>query len=401
MNLLARLSPRTQPNPPTRPGPRIRPLIRLQAGSRRHRILRAAVLTLAVVVAVGFPFNSEPFVNGQMTLMMTYAVAALGLNLLIGYAGQISLGHGAFFAIGAYTVAILIVKAGVPYLLTLPAAGLVTFALGYAFGVPALRLHGLYLALVTLGLTIAVGPVIRRLDGLTNGAQGMSVPQPDVPAWLPLDHDQYLYLLVLAVTAVVFLIGVNLTRGALGRALIAVRGNERAATTMGVDRARLKTRAFAWSAAFAGVAGGLFTFTLGFVAPEAFTLTLSFNFLAAIVVGGLGTVGGALLGAAFIEFVPQYAEGINQALTGVIYGAVLILVMYVVPSGAAGLLRRLWRLVVEVAEPPPATGAAADATATGGTRTGAAAAGAGPVPPTTPRDEGPDPVKEESGWSAT
>jgi branched-chain amino acid transport system permease protein len=124
---------------------------------------------------------------------------------------------------------------------------------------------------------------------------------------------------------------------------------------MGVDPARVKTRVFACSAAFAGVAGALFTFALGFVAPESFTLVLSFNFLAAIVIGGLGTVGGALLGALFIEFVPQYADDVNQALTGVIYGATLIAVMYLLPSGAAGLLRRLRRLLVEVVEAPPGT----------------------------------------------
>jgi branched-chain amino acid transport system permease protein len=330
-------------------------LLTVERGSRRHRWLRGTALAVAVLVAVGLPFDSEPVVNGQLTLVLVYAVAALGLNLLVGYAGQISLGHGAFFAIGAYTAAALIVHAGVPYPLTVPAAALVTFAIGFAFGVPALRLRGPYLALVTLALAVALPPLIKRFEGLTGGVQGMSVPQPAVPGWLPVDPDQYLYLLALGVAAVMFLLGANLTRGGLGRALIAIRDNERAGTTMGVDPARVKTRVFACSAAFAGVAGALFTFALGFVAPESFTLALSFNFLAAIVIGGLGTVGGALLGALFIEFVPQYADDVNQALTGVIYGATLIAVMYLLPSGAAGLLRRLRRLLVEVVEAPPGT----------------------------------------------
>jgi branched-chain amino acid transport system permease protein len=329
-------------------------LLTVERGSRRHRWLRGAALAVAVLVAVGLPFNSEPVVNGQLTLVLIYAVAALGLNLLVGYAGQISLGHGAFFAIGAYTAAALIVHAGVPYLLTVPAAALLTFAIGFAFGVPALRLRGLYLALVTLALAVALPPLIKRFEGLTGGVQGMSVPQPAVPGWLPVDPDQYLYLLVLAVAAGMFLLAANLTRGGLGRALIAIRDNERAATTMGVDPARVKTRVFACSAAYAGVAGALFTFALGFVAPESFTLVLSFNFLAAIVIGGLGTVGGAVLGALFIEFVPQYADDVNQALTGVIYGATLIAVMYLLPGGAAGLLRRLRRRLVEVVEAAPA-----------------------------------------------
>jgi branched-chain amino acid transport system permease protein len=293
--------------------------------------------------------------------VLVYAVAALGLNLLVGYSGQISLGHGAFFAIGAYTAAILIVRADVPYPLTVPAAALLTFALGFAFGVPALRLRGLYLALVTLALAIATPPLIKRFEGLTGGVQGMSVPQPAVPGWLPVDLDQFLYLLVLAVAVPMFALAANLTRGALGRALVSIRDNERAATTMGVDRARVKSRVFACSAAYAGVAGALFTLTLGFVAPESFNLALSFTFLAAIVIGGLGTVGGALFGALFIEFVPQYAEGVNQALTGVIYGATLIAVIYLLPGGIAGLLRSLRRRLVEVVEPPPAGGAPAGA----------------------------------------
>ena len=328
-------------------------LLTVERGSRWHRWLRASALAAAVLVAVGLPFNSEPVVNGQLTLVLIYAVAALGLNLLVGYAGQISLGQGAFFAIGAYTAAALIVHAGLPYPLTVPAAALVSFAIGFAFGVPALRLRGPYLALVTLALAVAVPPLIKRFEGLTGGVQGISVPQPAPPGWLPVDPDQYLYLLALGVAAVMFLLATNLTRGALGRALIAIRDNERAGTTMGVDPARVKTRVFACSAAFAGVAGALFTFALGFVAPESFTLVLSFNFLAAIVIGGLGTVGGAVLGALFIEFVPQYADDVNQALTGVIYGATLIAVMYLLPGGAAGLLQRLWRLLVEVVEAPP------------------------------------------------
>jgi len=329
--------------------------LRVVAGGRRHRLLRAAALAAAGLVAVGLPFDSSTVVNGELTLVLVYAVAALGLNLLVGSCGQISLGHGAFFAIGAYTAAVLVARAHVPYLLTVPAAALVTFALGFAFGVPALRLRGLYLALVTLALSVAVPPLVKRFEGLTGGVQGMSVPQPAVPGWLPVDPDQFLYLLVLAVAAVLCLLAVNLTRGGLGRTLVAIRDDERAATTMGVDLARVKARVFACSAAYAGVAGALFAFAIGFVAPESFTPLLSFSFLAAIVIGGLGTAGGALLGALFIEFVPQYAGDVNQALTGAIYGATLIAVMYLLPGGATGLLRRLGRRVVEVVEAPPPT----------------------------------------------
>ena len=337
------------------------PLLRIDAGSRRWRRLRGLGVVVAVLVAAGIPFNSDPVTNGQLTLVLVYGIAALGLNLLVGYSGQISLGHGAFFAIGAYTAATLIVHAGVPYPLTVPAAALLTFALGFAFGVPALRLRGLYLALVTLALAIATPPLIKRFEGLTGGVQGMSVPQPAVPGWLPVDTDQFLYLLALTVAVPMFALAANLTRGGLGRALVSIRDNERAATTMGVDHARVKSRVFACSAAYAGVAGSLFTLAIGFVAPESFNLALSFAFLAAIVIGGLGTVGGALFGALFIEFVPQYAEDVNQALTGVIYGATLIAVIYLMPGGIAGLLRSVRRRLVAVAEPPPADGEPAGA----------------------------------------
>jgi branched-chain amino acid transport system permease protein len=303
-----------------------------------ERRLRILLLCGVAAVALLVPFLFGPYRVGQFTLVLVYGVAVLGLNLLVGYSGQISLGQGAFFALGAYTAALLIEKAAVPHLLAVPAAGVVCFAAGFLFGVPALRLRGLYLALVTLGLAIAMPQLIKRFDGLTEGTQGMTVEQPAPPGWLPLEDDQFLYLLCLAVAAV---IAWNLVRGQLGRAVKAVRDGEIAATTLGVDLAATKTRVFALCAGYAGVGGALYVFALGFVAPEAFTLTISFAFLAAIVVGGLATISGALLGALFIEFVPVYASDVNEALTGVIYGGVLIAFMWLLPEGAAGLPHRL------------------------------------------------------------
>jgi branched-chain amino acid transport system permease protein len=308
------------------------------------RRVRVAVVCVLAAAALLVPFFFGPYRVGQFTLVLVYAVAVLGLNLLVGYNGQISLGHGAFFALGAYTAALLIEKGDVPYLLTLPAAGALCFAAGWLFGVPALRLRGLYLALVTLGLAIATPQLIKRFDGLTEGTQGLTVEQPSAPGWLGIEDDQYLYLLALAVTAVMFFAAWNLLRGQVGRSIKAVRDGEIAASTMGVNLAATKTRVFALSAAYAGVAGALYVFAIGFVAPEAFTLTVSFAFLAAIVVGGLATISGALFGALFIEFVPVYASDVNDALTGVIYGGVLIAFMWVLPEGAAGLWRRVRRL---------------------------------------------------------
>jgi branched-chain amino acid transport system permease protein len=310
-----------------------------------ERTLRLVGVGALVMLALLVPFLFGPYRVGQFTLVLAYAVAVLGLNLLVGYNGQISLGHGAFFALGAYTAALLIEKAGLPYLLTLPIAGVVAFAVGFLFGVPALRLRGLYLALVTLGLAIALPQLIKRFDGLTEGTQGLTVEQPTSPSWLPLADDQFLYLLTLLVAAVMFVAAWSLMRSQAGRAIKAVRDGEIPASTLGINLASTKTRVFALSAGYAGVAGALYVFAIGFVAPEAFTVTISLAFLAAIVVGGLATIVGAVFGALFIEFVPVYASDVNDALTGVIYGGVLILFMYLLPDGAVGLLRRIGRLV--------------------------------------------------------
>jgi len=261
--------------------------------------------------------------------------------LLLGYGGQISLGHGAFFAIGAYAAAITIDRTGLPALAALPLAALASGLAGALVGLPALRIRGIYLALVTLSVALVVPQLVKRFDELTGGAQGMQVAQPAAPAWLGLEDDQFLHLLCLAVALPLFALAANLVRGGVGRALLAVRENELAAVAMGVDLARYKTVAFALGAAYAGVGGALFTFVNGFVAPESFTLALSFGFLAAVVVGGLGTIAGAVFGALFLEFVPVYASDVNEALGGVIYGAVLIACMYVLPDGIAGLGRRI------------------------------------------------------------
>jgi branched-chain amino acid transport system substrate-binding protein len=295
-----------------------------------------------IALAVAVPFFVSPFRNGELTLAMSYAVAILGLNVLVGYSGQISLGHGAFFAIGAYTAAILIDKHGWPDLLTVPVAGLLAGLAGFLVGLPALRVRGLYLALLTLGLAVAAPPVIKRAAGLTGGSQGLNIAGPKPPAFLDsLASDQFIYLLTLAIVIPLFIVIANLMRTRVGRALIAIRDNEIVAKSMGVNIAAYKTGAFALSAAYAGIGGALYVFTVGFVSPESFTLTLSISFLAAVVVGGLATVIGPVFGALFIVLVPEYAADVSDALAGVIYGAVLIVVMYVERGGIAGFGRRI------------------------------------------------------------
>jgi len=310
---------------------------------RTEQRLRLAAYGLLLLIAVAIPFVLGSYRVGQFTLVLAYSVAVLGLNLLVGYGGLISLGHGAFFALGAYTSAILIEKAGLPHLATVPIAAAVCFAAGFVLGLPALRIRGLYLALVTLAVAIAVPQLIKRFDELTGGTQGLNVAQPTAPGWVPLADDQFLYFLTLVLAVPMFVVAANLVRGRTGRALVAMRESEVAAKAMGVDLARLKTSAFAVSSMYAGVAGSLYVFSIGFVAPESFPLTVSFAFLAAIVVGGLATIGGAIFGALFIEFVPIYASDVSDALAGVIYGAVLIAFMYALHGGVMGVLGGIGR----------------------------------------------------------
>jgi branched-chain amino acid transport system permease protein len=304
--------------------------------------LRAGALAAVAVFALAVPFMFSSYRVGQFTLVLTYAIAVLGLNLLVGYAGQVSLGHGAFFALGAYTAAILITDAGFPHLLAVPVAALIGLAAGLLFGLPTLRLRGIYLALVTLALAVAVPPIIKRLDGLTGGSQGINTAQPDAPGFLGLAQDQYVYLLTLAFAIPMFLLIANLLRSRVGRALLTIRDNETVARSMGVNLTIFKTGAFAVSASYGAAAGALFVFNVGFVSPEAFTLVLSISFLAAVVVGGLATVSGAVLGALFIVLVPEYASDVDQALSGVIYGSVLIAFMWFLPGGGVDLGRRIW-----------------------------------------------------------
>ena len=308
--------------------------------------LRLAALAALAVLAVAVPFMFGSFRVGQFTQVLAYSVAILGLNLLVGYNGQVSLGHGAFFALGAYVAAILIADHGFPHLVTVPIAGAFGFVAGLLVGLPALRVRGLYLALLTLGLAVATPPVIKRLESLTGGAQGMNVAQPEPPSGLGLAGDQWIYLVTLAVVVVLFALVASMLRGRVGRALITIRDDEIVARSMGVNLALYKTQAFAISAAYAAMGGALYVFTVGFVSPESFTVTLSIGFLAAVVVGGLATVSGAVLGALFIVLVPEYAADVDEALAGVIYGTVLIAFMYVERGGLVGIARRIGSAVV-------------------------------------------------------
>ncbi|MET8681910.1 branched-chain amino acid ABC transporter permease [Streptomyces sp. NPDC004647] len=305
--------------------------------ARWVRPLAALVLTTALLAA---PYYFAPFRVFQLTMVLLYAVALAGLNLLVGYGGQISLGHGAFFAVGAYTAAVMLDRFTIDHLATLPVAAAGCFLLGLGFGVPALRLRGLYLALVTLAFAVFLPPLLKRFEHVTGGSMGLTVAKPQPPAWTGLAEDQWLYFLTLAVAAVALLVIRNLLRSRVGRALLAIRENESAAEVMGVKLSFYKTLAFAWSAMFAGVAGCLYTWVIGFVSPDSFSINLSITLLAGLVVGGLASVYGPLLGAAFVMYVPSVAQDISPAAPGVVFGLLIIVVMYVAPTGLAGLAGR-------------------------------------------------------------
>jgi branched-chain amino acid transport system permease protein len=314
------------------------------ATARRQWIVMAVLLAVACYA----PFQLVPFRVFQLTMVLVYAVALLGLNLLVGHAGQISLGHGAFFAVGAYGSAIMIDRWDTPHLATLPVAAAVAFALGLALGLPAMRLRGLYLALVTLAIAIFLVPLLKRFEAVTGGSMGLTLGKPVPPAWTGLAEDQWLYFLALAVTVVAFLLAHGLLRSRVGRALHAIRDNEAAAEVMGVRLSFYKTLAFAWSAMFAGAAGCVYTWVIGFVSPDSFALTLSITLLASIVVGGLGSFSGPLLGGLFMMFVPSISQDVNDAAPGVIFGLLIIAVMYVAPTGLAGLAGRMTRSITKI-----------------------------------------------------
>ena len=310
--------------------------------------LDALVIIVVGVVALGFPFVASGYHIYQGAQVLIFAVALLGLNLLTGFNGQISLGHGAFFAIGGYGTAILITKFGLPYWAAIPLASIVCFVAGFLFGFPALRFGGLYLALATFALAVATPQILsyKGFDAFTGGSQGLTLVKPHAPFGIGLNADQWLYLVCLAWAAALYWAARNLVRGRIGRGLVAIRDQPIAAETMGINAALYKTTCFGVSALYAGVAGGLSAIAVGFVSPESFGLPLSLAFLVGIVVGGLGSLGGALFGALFIEFVPNIADQLTvnfgegaKALPGAIYGVLLILVMAALPTGVAGAVR--------------------------------------------------------------
>lgn len=306
------------------------------AGKSSLASLYAALLL--ALAASALPFFVDDYRIFQFTLVLVFALALLGLNLITGYCGQISLGHGAFYAIGAYTCALLM-GAGMPYWLTLPFCAVIGLLCGLLVAIPALRLEGLYLALATYSLAV-VFPQLLKYKGFeawTGGSHGITLTKPQAPAGLPLSDDQWLYLFVLAVALPMIWVARNVLKGRIGLTWVAIREHPTAATSMGINTAYFKSLCLGISAAYTSIAGGLGAIAVQFVAPDSFGVFLSLSFLVGIVVGGMASIPGALIGAVFIQFIPEVTDTVLQSAPWAIYGAILIVFLHVMPGGIAGM----------------------------------------------------------------
>lgn len=288
------------------------------------------------------PLALSGYQTFQLAQLLIFAMAVLGLNLLTGYCGQLSLGHGAFFALGAYGAVALMTAAGLPWWAALPCAAVLSFLVGYGFGWPALRLEGPYLALATFALAIAVPQLLKHeaLSPWTGGVQGINLAGVAPPSWWRWGADYWFYLACLVLCVAGFAAVRNLVQGRIGRAMLALREHPTAAVTLGINRAHTTATVFGISAMTTGLAGGLHALATQFVSPDSFHAFLSISLLVGAVVGGLGTLAGPLFGALFIQFMPRLAEEVSKATPWAIYGAVLMVVIYAAPEGIAGGLRR-------------------------------------------------------------
>jgi branched-chain amino acid transport system permease protein len=329
--------------------------------------------TAALVLLAAVPFiANEPFRINQYAEVLGFAVAILGLNLVIGYSGQISLGHSAFVGIGAYTTVILVADHGWSYLPTIPVAAVICFAVGMIIGLPALRIRGLYLAVVTLALAVTFPTLVLKYDGLTGGPNGKKAEEWLPPSWTGLDprdrfdRSAWLYWVLLVIAIGMFILARNLIKSRVGRAVIAIRDNQTGAAVAGVNVPIYKTLVFGVSALFAGVGGSMFAIEAPFVSDTQFGLNLAVILLVGLVAGGVGTISGAIPGALLVVFVPWYtAEWSTQyeipwlsdrpgsgAVANVLFGLLLIVLVFVLPGGIIDGLRRLRARFVRVVPNP-------------------------------------------------
>jgi branched-chain amino acid transport system permease protein len=327
--------------------------------------VKCLLLAAAVALIILIPQRAGEFRLSQFTYVAIYFIALLGLNILLGYNGQISLGHGAFMGIGGYAAMIFILgregltatgasppgwmpEHGMRPIFAIPLAGLVTGVIGYLFGIPALRLAGVSLALATFAVAVSLPLIAKHYENVTGGGGGVSLPLPTTPFGWDISTPHWLYYEAWATAGILFVVAWLLVRGRVGRALRAIRDGEVAAVSSGVSGAAYKTFAFGVSSAFAGVAGALFVIQVSYINPDTFPLTLSILLLVSVVLGGLGSLLGGLFGALLLEFLPIYAQqppvfdfSFSKQAPSVVFGLILILMVLVAPGGVAGLLRQV------------------------------------------------------------
>jgi branched-chain amino acid transport system permease protein len=296
--------------------------------------------TGALIIIVLLPFILSKYTVFLLSLLAVYALVSLGLNLLMGYTGQIAAGHAGFLALGAYFTAIVGARVEwMPCLVIILMAGIFTGIIGFLLGIPILRLKGFYIAMATLAFGVVVSEIILQWSSLTNGDDGFQVPIARI-AGFSFDSDFKLYYLIFFVTIILIVLAKNLTNSYIGRAFIALRESETAAQTIGIDLAKYKTIAFAISAFYTGVAGGLFAYLITYLSPDAFTIELSIDFIAMIVIGGMGSILGSIIGAVILTGMQQVLAGLLD-LQILIFGLSLIIFTIFMPRGISGMLNTL------------------------------------------------------------
>ncbi len=306
---------------------------------------KAAGLILLLAFACAMPALLSDFQLFKLTNVVVYAIALLGINIVTGYNGQVSLGHGAFYTLGAYTAAILMVFFSVPHWAALPVAGFVCLVAGVLFALPVVRLEPMHLAMATFALA-GVTPELANYKGIANwtgGSQGLGIDRPAVPFGLPLSYDQWIFVLALFVLALSFVTASNLLGGRIGRAIIAVRDHPIAAQSMGVHTTFYKTLTFGISTMYTGLAGALSAMALLYAAPAG--IFVSLGFLIGSAVGGIASLSGAIYGAIFLQVILLFAGTVAQSVKTpavlAIYGIVVIACLHLMPTGVAGFVERV------------------------------------------------------------
>jgi branched-chain amino acid transport system permease protein len=344
----------------------------LTSTDRRYRLGRVAVALVIAVVLVLLPLSMG---NGtqidNLSEILAYAVAILGLALVTGYCGQISIGHSAFVGLGAYTTVILVANHGWPYLATIPVSAAFCLIAGALVGIPALRISGLYLAAVTLAVAAVFPTLVDQFTSLTGGPNGLlATNQMAPPSWFPYatalaGPSIFHYWVILAIAALMFALGRNLVRSRIGRALIAIRDSPYSAASAGIRVSRYRVLTFAVSAAFAGIAGSLLMIVLPSVSDNQFDLTFAILLIIGLVAGGRATIGGAIPGAIVVavlhHYIPNWIDSLNiggngvngEQLVGVVSGIGLIAFAFLLPDGVVESAGRLFGRLVRVSHSPP------------------------------------------------